>query len=108
MKQIWTILLMLALAQASFGQLSGALSGTLGPGAYHVVGIIHVDFGDSLRVMPGTTFVFDGPYPFRIYGTLLAEGTESNSIVLQPQVRVIGKVCASRLPAVPEAGLPIA
>jgi immune inhibitor A len=61
--------------------LSGNLSGTLGPGTYHVIGEISLDnWDDSLRLMPGTTFVFDGPYPFRINGTLLAEGTESDSI----------------------------
>ncbi len=81
MKQIWIILLMLTLAQASFGQLSGPLSGTLGPGIYHVVSTISVNSGDSLRLMPGTTFIFDGPYPFNIYGRLLAEGTASDSIV---------------------------
>ncbi len=61
--------------------LSGALSGTLEPGCYHVVGTISINSGDSLSLLPGTTFIFDGPYPFRIYGTLLAEGTESDSIV---------------------------
>ncbi|MFH1010757.1 MAG: right-handed parallel beta-helix repeat-containing protein, partial [bacterium] len=81
MKQIWTILLMLAFAQATFGQLSGPLSGVLGPSTHHVVGTIYVNFGDSLTIMPPTTLIFDGPYPFRIYGTLMAEGTESNSIV---------------------------
>jgi len=81
MKQLWTILLMLALAQASFGQLSGPLSGILGPGTYHVVGTISINSGDGLRLMHGTTFIFDGSYPFNIYGILLAEGTGSDSIV---------------------------
>ena len=63
------------------GELSGSLSGTLAPGTYPISGPIHVNSGDSLRLMPGTTFIFDGPYPFRIYGTLLAEATESDSIV---------------------------
>ncbi|MFH1011345.1 MAG: right-handed parallel beta-helix repeat-containing protein [bacterium] len=86
MKHIWTILLMLALAQASFGQLSGSLSGTLGPGTYHVVGTISIDSSDSLRLMPGTTFIFDGPYPFNIYGTLLAEGMGSDSIMFTTDI----------------------
>ncbi|MBM3324267.1 MAG: right-handed parallel beta-helix repeat-containing protein, partial [Calditrichaeota bacterium] len=81
MKHIWTILLMLALAQASFGQLSRPLSGTLGPGTYMVIGEIRVEADNTLTLMPATTFIFDGAYPFRIYGTLLAEGTESDSIV---------------------------
>ncbi len=73
--------LILAIAGAAFGQLSGSLSGTLGPGIYDIVDTISVESGDSLRLMPATTFVFDGPYPFNINGTLLAEGTENNSIV---------------------------
>ncbi len=75
-------LLVLACAQVTFGtDISGALNGILGPGTYHVVGDISIESGDSLTLQPGTIFHFDGPYPFRIYGTLLAEGTESDSIV---------------------------
>ncbi|MFH1010585.1 MAG: right-handed parallel beta-helix repeat-containing protein [bacterium] len=62
-------------------ELSGSLQGTLGPGACHIVGTISLNSGDSLILLPGTAFIFDGPYPFRIYGTLLAEGTESDSII---------------------------
>jgi predicted outer membrane repeat protein len=58
----------------------GSLSGTLGPGILHVGCPIQVNAGDSLRLMPGTTFIFDGPYPFDIWGTLLAEGTSQDSI----------------------------
>ncbi len=64
-----------------YGELSGALSGTLGPGVFHVVDTIYVDIGDTLQIMPATTLTFDGPYPFNIYGLLLAEGTESDSII---------------------------
>lgn len=80
MKQLCTALLLLGLARASFGQLSGPLSGTLGPGEFHVVDTIYVNSTDSLQLMPATTFNFDGPYPFKIYGILLAQGTESDSI----------------------------
>jgi len=80
-KKFWTILLAFACAQAGFGQLSGPLSGTLGPGTYHIVGDISVQGSDSLTLMPGTIFTFDSLYEFHIHGTLLAEGTESDSIV---------------------------
>jgi len=73
--------LMLACAQAGLAQLSGPLSGTLGPGEFHVIDTIYVNAGDSLRLLPGTTFNFDGPYPFDIRGTLLAEGTQTDSII---------------------------
>jgi hypothetical protein len=81
MKTIAPLLILLAFAQVSFGQLSGPLSGTLGPGVFHVVDTISVESGDSLTLLPGTTFAFDGPFPFRIYGCLLAEGTETDSII---------------------------
>jgi len=81
MKQVWSILLLLGLAQMSFGQLEGPLSGTLGPSEFHVIDTISVEATDTLTLMPGTTFNFDGAYPFHIYGTLLAEGTESDSII---------------------------
>lgn len=65
----------------SLPPLSGALSGTLGPGSYRIIGDILINTSNSLRLLPGTTFMFAGPYSFGIYGTLLAEGTESDSIV---------------------------
>jgi len=80
MTTIAPLLLLLACASASLAQLSGPLSGTLGPGEFHVIDTISVEAGDSLTLLPGTTFTFDGPYPFYIFGTLLAEGTESDSI----------------------------
>ncbi len=81
MRYVLTLSLFLSLAQASVGQLSGPLSGMLGPGVYHIVDTISVESIDTLRLLPGTTFTFDGGYPFRIYGTLLAEGTERDLIV---------------------------
>ncbi len=80
MKQLCTIFLLLTSVQASLAQLSGPLSGTLGPGEFQVVDTIYVNEGDSLRLMPGTTFLFNW-FPFKIYGTLLAEGTETDSII---------------------------
>ncbi len=62
-------------------ELAGALQGIIGPGVCHIIGDISVSSDDSLTLLPATTFIFDGPYPFNIYGTLLAEGTESDSII---------------------------
>ncbi|MBU1935845.1 right-handed parallel beta-helix repeat-containing protein, partial [bacterium] len=61
--------------------LSGALTGTLGPGTYHIVDTISVELGSSLTLVPGTRFFFDDPYPFLIYGTLTAQGIEGDSII---------------------------
>jgi parallel beta-helix repeat protein/predicted outer membrane repeat protein len=61
--------------------LIGYLSGALGPGTYRVIGDIVVNAGNSLRLFPGTRFVFYGAYAFTINGTLLAEGTVTDSII---------------------------
>ena len=81
MRPLCACLLLIVLTQGSIAQLSGPLSGTLGPGEFQVVDTIYVNADETLQLMPGTTFNFDGPYPFYIYGTLLAEGVESDSIV---------------------------
>ena len=60
--------------------LSGSLSGTLGPGTYYVVGTIGVMAGDSLAIEPGTNFLFNGDFDFNIYGKITAVGTETDSI----------------------------
>lgn len=64
-------------------ELSGELSGALGPGTYSVVGNISVAHGDSLVINPGTTFLFNGLYTFQIFGYLRAVGTEQDSIRFQ-------------------------
>ncbi|MBU1707624.1 right-handed parallel beta-helix repeat-containing protein, partial [bacterium] len=61
--------------------LAGALNGTLGPGTYSVVDVISISAEDSLRLLPGTILSFTGAYAFNIYGRLLAEGTENDSII---------------------------
>ncbi|MFH1011816.1 MAG: right-handed parallel beta-helix repeat-containing protein [bacterium] len=81
MRKFFVILFALAVAGASFGQLSGPLEGILGPGYYTVVGAIWVNPGRSLTILPPTTFDFLGEFPFTIWGTLSAIGTESAPIV---------------------------
>lgn len=74
----------LALAQP---QISGPLSGNMGPGDYLVVGDCSVNGGQTLTLMPGTRFLFTGHYTLRILsnGTLHAVGTEEDSIVFTHQ-----------------------
>jgi parallel beta-helix repeat protein len=79
MRKLFVILFVLAAVPIGFGQLSGPLNGTLGPGIYHVVGTIQIHPGDSLRLLPGTTLIFDGTFPFIISGTLLVQGTDGMS-----------------------------
>jgi hypothetical protein len=61
-------------------QLSGDLSGNLGPGTYLVVGDVQVPSGQTLTIAPGTTFLHNGYRWWRIYGTLQAVGTPADSI----------------------------
>jgi len=81
MRHMWTILLVLAVAPATFGQLSGPLSGILGPGNFTVIGNIRVDTSQTLTILPPTTLDFQGPFPFDIYGVLTAQGTPVQPII---------------------------
>ncbi len=74
MQRFPVVLLVLACAGVSFGQLSGPLSGVLGPGTYTVVGNIRVDTSQTLTILPSTTLDFQGPFRFDIYGLLSALG----------------------------------
>ena len=65
---------------ASSQNLSGPLSGTLGPGTYYIVSAISVGPGDSLTLEPGTVFLFNGNFDFKVFGKLTAIGTETDSI----------------------------
>ena len=62
--------------------LCGPLSGTIGPGEFHVDCDISVESGDTLDILPGTTLLFKGHYKFIVYGNLQAIGTEQDSILL--------------------------
>ncbi len=64
-------------------QISGPQSGTLGPGNYIVIGDITVASGDSLTIVPGTTFMHPGSnsnIKWLISGKFTAAGVEGDSI----------------------------
>jgi len=65
--------------------IQGAQSGTLGPGTFIVVGNLTVNRNTSLTIAPGTTLLFSGHFNFKIYGTLNAVGTASDSILFVRQ-----------------------
>ena len=83
------ILILMMLVSFSGGSLaqdlSGPLSGELGPGNYNVIGSISVLYGASLIVQPGTTFIFSGDFDFDIYGYISAVGTETDSIIFRQE-----------------------
>jgi len=62
-------------------QLTGSQSGIWEAGcSYSVIGEISVSEGDTLIIEPGVTVKFMGYYSLDIYGTLVAAGTETDSI----------------------------
>ena len=72
--------LMLAIPALAQQPISGAQSGTLGPGSYLVTGPIQVPVNQTLTIMPGTDLLHAGNYVWNIYGKLIAEGTVTDSI----------------------------
>lgn len=80
MRFICSVMLAMSLGELSSAQLSGPLSGTLGPGDFQVIGNISVDSANSLTIMPNTILRFQGMLYFSIYGTLTAMGTATDSI----------------------------
>ncbi len=67
----------------SIAQLSGPLSGSLGPGSFTVIGDIIVESGETLTIQPGTEFLHTGSFQWSINGQLIAEGAEGDSIILK-------------------------
>jgi parallel beta-helix repeat protein len=60
--------------------ISGPLSGTLGPGTYIVNGDCYVQNGESLTIAPATAFLHSGHYAWYISGELQAIGTQEQPI----------------------------
>ena len=61
--------------------LNGNLSGIFPSDIYLITGDIGVENGDTLILLEGTQFLFDGEYDFTIRGVLKAQGTEQDSII---------------------------
>jgi hypothetical protein len=79
--------MLILLAGSAFAQpqISGNLSGTLGPGNYLVVGNCFIQAGNTLTIAPGTTLLHSGAYTWTVYGQLNAVGTTSDSIIFKRQ-----------------------
>ncbi|MDD5087180.1 MAG: T9SS type A sorting domain-containing protein [bacterium] len=63
--------------------VSGTVSGVwdIAGSPYRVLGDITVPTDHTLTITPGVQVLFTGHYKFNIYGTVIAEGTEQDSIV---------------------------
>jgi len=71
----------LSLTGAAGNILTGDLSGTYTSSTYRISRDISIASDDIVTLQSGTTFLFDGEYNFSIYGTLIALGTEQDSII---------------------------
>jgi len=74
-------LLLIFAGLAGAVDISGSLSGTLGPGVYRVIADISVANAASLTIAPGTDISFNQNTAFLIHGLLTAAGTVSDSII---------------------------
>jgi hypothetical protein len=80
-------MLIFALTVSALGQnISGNLSGTLGPGTYNVVGDCQVLSGQTLLIQAGTIFLHTGNFTWTINGNITANGTELSPIQFRPQI----------------------
>ncbi len=72
-------------------QLSGPLSGNIGPGTFLVDGDIYVPAESTLTIASNTDFLFDysplNYYEFEIRGLLFARGTAVDSIRFKPRIQ---------------------
>ncbi len=62
-------------------ELSGQLSGIINTGTYIVVDSLEVANTDTLVIEPGVVMLFYQDIPLDVYGLLIAEGTETDSII---------------------------
>ena len=85
----WKLICIISLLLAAWGvvwgqtEVSGDVSGewTLSGDPYIVIGNCTVPHGESLTIEPGVQVLFDGYFWLKSLGTLIAEGTESDSII---------------------------
>jgi hypothetical protein len=86
-KKLLTVLTLMLISACAFAQpqISGAQSGTLGPGDYIVVGDIRVVSGAVLTIAPNTRFLHTGAYKWEISGQLNINGAEGDSVIFTRQ-----------------------
>jgi len=95
MKKIIIIFVLLFIPCLSFAQThipSGDVSGTwtIDGSPYIVDGNITVPVDSTLIIEPGVNIIFSGSYKFKVYGRLLSEGTEIDTIYFTAQDTTIG------------------
>ncbi len=64
-------------------ELAGPVTGELRADTYLVMDSLFVPEGGELLIHAGSVFLFQGDYVFAVYGQLVADGTEQDSIVFR-------------------------
>ena len=80
-KLLTSITLILLFGITARGQLIGSLSGVLEADRYTIIGEVWVEAGNSLIIEPGTELYVENGSKFEVNGCLIAEGTETDSII---------------------------
>jgi len=80
--QIHCIVFFVVTALSAQPYLTGDLSGDLAPGVYRVTGTLTVPTRHTLRIPAGTSLYFDQFSGMRVEGTLVADGTRKDPVVL--------------------------
>lgn len=62
--------------------ISGAQSGSLSAGVYNAIGNITVPVGQTLTLAPGVIIKFVAAYEFHVDGTLIANGSPANPVIM--------------------------
>ncbi len=70
------------------GDVSGIWTYANSP--YIIDGEIAIQQGDQLIIEPGIQVIFSGHYKFNIYGRILAQGTEIDTIIFTAQDTTVG------------------
>jgi predicted outer membrane repeat protein len=79
---IFSLLFPLCLNTEAQPQISGPLTGEIGPGTFSVTGDIYIPANRALTINAGTTFIFQSGVEFLIYpnAAIFARGTSTDSI----------------------------
>ena len=94
-KEILISAILITIATISFADThipAGNVNGTwtYANSPYVIDGEIYIDTLDTLTIEPEVEVFFSGHYKFNIYGRLLAEGTENDTIILTAQDTTVG------------------
>ena len=94
MRKIYLLIIGLFIVSSAFAdtQVGGTVSGTwtLENSPYNVIDSLEIPVNTTLVIEPGVLVNFQGHYKFKVYGRLLAIGTEQDTITFTAQDTALG------------------